>query len=128
MICGFIGKMGSGKSLSMTKELYKYYKNGHKIVSNYGLSFPHEQMNFETLYEKAENQEALDNVVIALDEVHIVLDSRSGMSSVSKMITFWLNQTRKMGVKLFYTTQYLHQVDKRLPMIYALLPGSLNFR
>ena len=114
MICGFIGKMGSGKTLSMTRELYKYYLNGHKIVSNYGLSFPHEKMNFEELYDSAEQQEEMNNIVIALDEVHIVLDSRSGMSGVSKVITFWLNQTRKMGVKLFYTTQYLHQVDKRL--------------
>ena len=104
----------SGKTLSMTRELYKYYQNGHKIITNYGLSFPHERINFEELYMSAESQEEMNNLVIALDEVHIVLDSRSGMSSVNKIITFWLNQTRKMGVKLFYTTQYLHQIDKRL--------------
>jgi hypothetical protein len=114
MICGFIGRMGSGKTLSMTRELYKYYKKGHRIITNYGVGFPHERINFEELYEAAETQEEMNNLVIALDEVHIVLDSRSGMSGVNKVITFWLNQTRKMGVKLFYTTQYLHQIDKRL--------------
>lgn len=114
MICGFIGKMGSGKTLSMTRELYKYYQKGHTIMTNYGVSFPHEKINFEELYNNAEEQVEMNNLVIALDEVHIVLDSRSGMSGVNKVITFWLNQTRKMGVKLFYTTQYLHQIDKRL--------------
>ena len=104
----------SGKTLSMTRELYKYYQQGHKIITNYGVSFPHERINFEELYENAESQAEMNDIVIALDEVHIVLDSRSGMSSVNKIITFWLNQTRKMGVKLFYTTQYLHQIDKRL--------------
>lgn len=114
MIVGFIGKMGSGKTLSMTKELHKYHLLGHTILANYGLSFDHNPVNFEQLYDIAEAQEPMSNIVLALDEIHILLDSRSGMSKASKVMTFWLNQTRKMNVKLFYTTQYLHQVDKRL--------------
>jgi len=52
--------------------------------------------------------------VILLDEVHILLDSRGSMKKENKVVSFWLNQTRKMGVKLYYTTQHLHQIDKRL--------------
>lgn len=114
MISGFIGKMGSGKTLSMTRELLKYYVQGFKIYSNYDLIIPHEKVDFDTLIIWANEQTNLSNVVIALDEIHILLDSRSGMSSKSILMTFWLNQTRKMKVKLLYTTQYLHQIDKRL--------------
>ena len=114
MIIGFIGKMGSGKTLSLVREIYKYFLKGYTVYSNFGLSFEHTPIDFSTLYKWVEEQKQLDNVVIALDEVHIMLDSRSGMSKKSKTMTFWLNQTRKMGVKLFYTTQYMHQVDKRL--------------
>lgn len=114
MIVGFIGKMGSGKTLSMTRELLKYKSRGYRIISNYGLSFPHEKLDFGDLFLMAEEQTPLGNVVIALDEVHILLDSRSGMSNTNKVVSFWLNQTRKMKVALFYTTQHAHQIDKRL--------------
>lgn len=114
MICGFIGKMGSGKTLSMVRETAKYWHKGYKIYSNFHLNFPYTPLDFDTLFTMAENQESLKDVVILLDEAHIMLDSRSGMKKSSKVVSFWLNQTRKMGVKLFYTTQHLHQIDKRL--------------
>lgn len=114
MIIGFIGKMGSGKTISMTREAFKYHLKGYSVISNFHLNFPHQEIEFEKLYEMAEAQEQLENVVILLDEIHIILDSRSGMSKTSKVMSFWLNQTRKMRVKMFYTTQYLHQIDKRL--------------
>ena len=114
MIAGFIGKMGSGKTLSMVREALKYHARGFKIYSNFHLSVPYEPLSFDELFAMAENQESLDNVVLLLDEIHILLDSRSGMRKVNKVLTFWLNQTRKMGVKLFYTTQHIHQIDKRL--------------
>lgn len=114
MILGFIGRMGSGKTLSMTREIKKYKNKGFHIITNYDVSFADESLDFDKLYKMAENQEPLNNVVIALDEIHILLDSRSSITKTSKVMTFWLNQTRKMNVKLFYTTQYAHQIDKRL--------------
>jgi len=104
----------SGKTLSMVREACKYYAQGFTIYSNFGLKIPYEKLDFDTLFHMAENQEDMKNVVILLDEVHILLDSRSGMKKSSKVVSFWLNQTRKMGVKLFYTTQHIHQIDKRL--------------
>jgi len=104
----------SGKTLSMVRETLKYHNQGYKIYSNFHLTIPYEPLNFDDLFRMAEAQESLSNVVILLDEVHILLDSRSGMRKENKLVTFWLNQTRKMGVKLYYTTQHMHQIDKRL--------------
>jgi len=104
----------SGKTLSMVREALKYHARGFKIYSNFHLEIPYEPLSLKEIFRMAEEQESLENVVLLLDEIHILLDSRSGMKKVNKVVTFWLNQTRKMGVKLFYTTQYVHQVDKRL--------------
>lgn len=114
MIVGFIGKRGSGKTLSMTRECYKYYQKGYKVISNYHLNFSHQLVDFEELFRLAETQADMGNLVLALDEIHILLDSRSGMSRENKVMTFWLNQTRKMNITLLFTTQFLHQVDLRL--------------
>ena len=114
MITGFIGNMGSGKTLSIVRETLKYFEQGYKIYSNFELTIPYTQLNFDELFKMAENQDKLNNVVILLDEVHILLDSRGSMKKANKVVSFWLNQTRKMGVKLFYTTQHIHQIDKRL--------------
>jgi len=98
----------------MTREVHKYYLRGYQVISNYHLNFPHTLVDFDELFTYAERQEEMNNVVIALDEIHILLDSRSGMSNRNKITSFWFNQSRKMGWKLFYTTQYSHQVDRRL--------------
>jgi len=114
VIFGFIGTVGSGKTLSMTVEAFKYYNKGMKIFSNYGLSFPHEKLTkkrFDTLIEE---KEQLQNCVILLDEIHIWLDSRSSMSKKNKTVTYFLLQTRKRNVRLLFTTQHFHQIDKRL--------------
>jgi hypothetical protein len=114
MIVGFIGTLGSGKTLSMVREAYKYHLRGSKIMANLKLKFPYQEIDFEQLFAMAQEEIPPYEVVILLDEVHIMLDSRSAMSKVSKTMSFWTLQTRKMGVKLFYTTQYAHQIDKRL--------------
>jgi hypothetical protein len=114
VIVGFVGRMGSGKTLSMTRELKKYKDRGYRVLTNYAVSFSDERIDFDKLFAIAEEQGDLNNVVLGLDEIHILLDSRSAVTTNNKVMTFWLNQTRKMSVKLFYTTQYAHQVDKRL--------------
>lgn len=60
------------------------------------------------------DREQLQNAVLLLDEMHIWIDSRSSMKQKNKAITYFILQTRKRNVRLLYTTQHLHQVDKRL--------------
>jgi hypothetical protein len=114
LIVGFIGRMGSGKTLSMVKYAHYYYKRGYKVYSNVKLNFPYETYNLETLLDYANSEESLLNSVILCDEMHIFLDSRNSGSKRSRILSYFLLQTRKKDVKLFFTTQRFHQVDKRL--------------
>ena len=106
--------MGSGKTLSMVKYAYEYYQKGYKIYSNIKLNFPYTEYSFQDLIDYANDDKTFYNSVILCDEMHITLDSRNSGSKRNRVITYFLLQTRKKDVKLFYTTQCFHQVDKRL--------------
>lgn len=114
MITMYIGGMGSGKSLSMVRQAYHYYKQGYTILSNMKLNFPHTVINSEMIRKFASNRENLYNTVILIDEIHIFIDSRRSSSSKNLMASYFITQTRKQKVKLLGTSQHRHQLDRRL--------------
>ena len=63
MIGGFVGKMGSGKTLSMVRETLRYYAEGYKIYSNFHINIPYTPIDFNELMAMAESQEDFGNVV-----------------------------------------------------------------
>lgn len=115
MILAFVGTVGSGKTLSAVYECYQYYKRlGYTVYSNIGLNFPHVKLTRKVLDQLIKEKKGLQNAVLLMDEIHISVDSRSSMSKRNKAISYFILQTRKRNVRLLYTTQHLHQVDKRL--------------
>jgi DNA helicase HerA-like ATPase len=114
MIIGFVGRMGSGKTLSMTRYAYKYYCAGYKIYSNIRFNFPYTEYTLQDLVDFANNDVPLYRCLIILDEAHIFLDSRNAQAKKNKLVSYFLLQTRKKGCHLYYTTQRFHQIDKRL--------------
>jgi hypothetical protein len=119
MIIGCIGDRGSGKTLFMTYEAYNHYRNGKKVWSNYHLKFPKlpnttpPQLipnDFFINFEKYN----LKDVAMFIDEFYVYIDSRSSQSNVNKVMSYFLNQTRKTHVDLYYSSQFFSQVDKRL--------------
>jgi hypothetical protein len=115
MIIGLIGRMGTGKTLSLVRYAWLYYKQGFKIYSNITLNFPHVKIGLQDLINYANTNTYLDKSVVLLDEAHIsLLDSRNSMSVRNRVLTHLIVLSRKMGFILFYTTQMYHQVDKRL--------------
>lgn len=111
MIIGFVGPRGQGKTLLMSARLRRRYRRGYKILTNYEVNFPHGSLNAKKLVEMGEE---LKNCAIGVDEIHVLLDSRNSMSNRNKMITYFILQTRKRNVVLFFTTQDYGQVDVRL--------------
>jgi GTPase SAR1 family protein len=114
LIIGFIGDMGSGKTLSMVKLAYSLYNKGYRILSNFRLNFPFEYFSLEDVLGYAESDTNFVNTIFLVDEAHIFMDSRRSSSARNLALSYFILQTRKKNVWLFFTTQYYHQVDKRL--------------
>jgi len=114
MIIGFIGDMGSGKTLSMVRLAYSLHNKGYKIYSNFSLKFPFEYFTLPDIMNFAEGDVNFTNTVFLIDEAHIFIDARRSASAKNLALSYFILQTRKQNVWLFFTTQYYHQVDKRL--------------
>ncbi len=114
MIMGWIGQRGSGKTLSMTIELYKKYLQGYKIYSNYHLNFPYTPVTVDDLLTFAEAGMYFGNTVFAIDEIHIYFDSRASAKKRNMIFSYFLNQSSKNDIDIYYTTQFARQVEIRL--------------
>lgn len=116
MIKVFIGTLGSGKTLSMVKSVYEdHIRENKKIISNVVLNFTSTQLSqtFFEAFSNGKSQELFD-VDLALDEIHIFIDSRRSASKRNTYLSYFILQTRKRGVNLYATSQFLSQIDVRL--------------
>lgn len=122
MIIGYFGNVRQGKTYSAMIELYKLYKKGYIIYSNTWLAFPYRILTREYLLSIIEDDKDIpDNCVHFIDEAHMFgLDSRGSLSKENKLMSYYLLQTGKMGAStdygliLLFTSQYIHQIDRRL--------------
>jgi len=114
MIVGYVGNMGSGKTLSMVKEAFNLFNKGYTIYSNIKLNFPHKVLDMEEILSYANEDKSFHKAVFLIDEAHIFIDSRRSASKRSLLMTYFITQTRKKDVTLLYTTQNIGQVEKRL--------------
>lgn len=121
MIIGIIGKRGSGKTLTMAKEIAELVRKGRTVYTNFHISkepFTKKQQERIKLvsddFFKNYKDMKLYNCGVFLDEIYVYIDSRTSMSKRNKIMSYFFNQTRKRDVDLYYTTQFLHQVDRRL--------------
>lgn len=105
-----IGNQGSGKTVFLIKEAYEYFKKGFKIYSNIHLKFKYEKLNYEKII-KCEYHDC----IILLDEIHLLLGSRTSMSKKNDAITTsFCSQLRKQNVTILASSQRLGKIDKRL--------------
>jgi len=111
MIIGIEGGLGSGKTLYMTKCLSDDSKNGYYVKANYGLNFEHDKLD---VLELMESSPELQDVAIGLDEITVFMDCRKSVSKMNRLISYFILQTRKRNVSLYYTTQDFNMVDLRL--------------
>ena len=110
MIVGIQGGLGSGKTLLMTRYLVKDFWSGRSVVANYGLrKIDYSVLNMSDLLNKEVD---LQDVSVGIDEFTVFADCRTSMSN--KLITYFILQTRKRNVCLYYTTQDFGMLDKRI--------------
>jgi len=127
MIIIISGDIGSGKTMYLTSLIINKLKYGYTVYTNYNIKIP-ENYKKQLIFIEKEMVGNLDywrtinhkKICIAIDEIHnVCLDSRRGMVGRNVRMTHWMAQIRKClrGNKknhFYCTTQYLHQVDKRL--------------
>lgn len=117
-IIGFLGRRGSGKTLLMSIFALAMKAQGDTIFANYGLTFPHERMDkaflksfFDT---KGEAYLRGKDGTICIDEMTTFLDAYDFRSKKAQVFSYFLLQTRKRGVSLYYTAQQLNLVPIRI--------------
>lgn len=114
MIIGIIGGMSSGKTLLMTREGFHDYRKGMRIFSNYKLAYPHEIITTDKILEYAQQKTELADVAILFDEFYLYADSRLSGSKKSLLYSYFILQTSKRNIKLYYSSQNFHAIDKRI--------------
>jgi len=115
MIIGIEGSIGSGKTIAMVRYLYKdRYELKNRVLANFGLKFKHEPLDVLKILEMNEQKKQFDNVSIGIDEITVFADCRRSQSKMNLLISYFILQTRKRNVQLYYTTQDIGMVDIRL--------------
>ncbi len=121
MIVGIIGKRGSGKTITMAKTVKDMLKKGKTVYTNFHINLKaidkkyHSKIHLlDSNFFKNYKDFKLYNCALFLDEIYIYIDSRSSMSKRNRLWSYFINQTRKRDVDLYFTTQFFRQVEVRL--------------
>lgn len=106
MLMGIMGKMGEGKTLTMSVlATYLAKKTGAPLFANYHLRGAEYFNNVGRLWE-------MDTAIVCLDELWLTMDSRLWKDNVA--LTRFINQTRKKKLVIMYTTQHINQIELRV--------------
>lgn len=115
MIRIYIGLLGSGKTLSMIRDMYKDKKRNKKVITNLVTKFSSTNLSSKFFEDFSKDKTGeLFNCTIAIDELHIFLDSRRSTSKRNTATSYFILQTRKREVMLRGTSQFFCQIDVRL--------------
>jgi hypothetical protein len=116
MIVGIEGGLGSGKTILMTRYLVKdNLLNKHKIYSNYKLEkVEYEIIDLTKILDMHKNSFNLNNCSIGIDEITVFADCRKSGSKMNRLISYFILQSRKRDVNIYFTTQNLQMIDFRL--------------
>ena len=114
------GKQRQGKTLAMSLAALGDYEKGRNIVSNVPFTFPFTPIKFKDL-QLSQEEGTIHGSTICLDELNFLFDGRSSGTGINKKFSYFLLQTKKMGVNLLGTTHDLGALDKRFRMNYDYL-------
>jgi len=108
MLIGIMGKMGSGKTLSMTiLSEFLSRVTGVPLYANYTL-----KLHPDCVIDSLNDVVAKDSAIMDFDEMWLSADARVWKDNVK--LSHWVNQTRKKKMIVFYTTQHIRQMEMRI--------------
>lgn len=113
MLIGIEGGLGSGKTVGMVRYLYKDFKLGKKIYTNFKLfKIPYKHIIIENILSNEDEQ--LKNCTMGIDEITVFADCRVSSSKMNRVLSYFILQSRKRSVNVYYTTQNFEMVEKRI--------------
>lgn len=112
MIVVITGDLGTGKTAMLTRYGCKSSVHKENVLANYKLS--HVQFEPFDMVDLYLNQPELTNAIILGDELYTFMDCRSSMSIRNKLESYFITQTRKKNVDIYFTTQFSEFVDFRM--------------
>lgn len=133
MIVAYTGKLGSGKTYTMTKDIVKELNKGTKVYSNYKINWygyeekrrwyktlliwlrirkPYRYYPASNLSYWSETYEILNlhEGIVAIDEGSVYLNSRN-WDSLDPEFQRKILQSRKDGLHIYFTAQRIGQID-----------------
>lgn len=122
MIVAFIGTLddesetpisGTGKTCSMTGYGYLDHLEGNKIYSNYHTEFSDKVIGFQAMINELQGVFS-PNTKLLVSEMQNVLNSIGSTQQQVLFIDSFASQLRKIDVDLYYDTQRLMNIHKRL--------------
>lgn len=121
MIIAIIGKRGCGKTLTMAKIITEELRKGKNIYTNFHINKKALPKIQHKLLHIIDNNFLLNygtfklyNCALFIDEIYVYIDSRMSSSKRNRIWSYFINQTRKRDVDMYYTTQFFKQVEVRL--------------
>ena len=115
MIVGVEGGLGSGKTILIVRYLLKDSRNGIPIYANFHLKdIKYELLDVMEILEMDKERVNIGDLSLAIDEITVFMDCRTSMKKMNRFISYFILQTRKRNVTLYYTTQDFNMVDLRL--------------
>lgn len=116
VVVGLVGEMRSGKTLMMTLMMLDAHLAGQKVMSNYHLNFPHELIDINDMDKAIRDKKTdyFEGKSIGIDEIHVFMDARGAGQKRNKMLSYFLTQSGKLNTTIYWTSQFMRQVDVRL--------------
>ena len=121
--------MGGGKTLSACAfSVMDWLEADRKIIANFHIKldaanrFEHikdvkegdfEFLTHERFVYMMEHDEVLYDCTVILDEAYLMVDSRLSQQGYSRLMTYFMLQSRKRDVDLYVTTQQFENIDVR---------------
>lgn len=112
MIVLYKGSRGKGKTLSMTRDAFKFSTLGYNVFTNIEMNFGTPISNEDIL--KLDKNSKIFNAVLVIDEIQIFFDSRRSMNKGNLNFSNFIQQIRKRNIHILCTTQYSNTIDLRL--------------
>lgn len=113
MIKGYVGEIGSGKTLFLVRDAQWFFANNYKVFSNmpmWGYNRKREKVTSEFLFPDAFMEKVRSAFVqkeptlFVIDEATLVLSAYNWKKTDNDLLMF-ISQSRKFNIHIFYTSQ-----------------------